>query len=90
MSSRAHTTPAARASWSRVRSPQRIAHDDGDTGAENPRTTQSSMSNHKGGEPEVSLRLAAAGWEEQQIGGLTADVRPIDEASQIEQHESKL
>ena len=70
--------------------PQRIAHDDGDTGAKNPRTAQSSMSDHEGGKPEISLRFAAAGREEQQIGGLAVDVRPIDEASQIEQDESKL
>ena len=70
--------------------PQRVAHDDGDTGAEHPRTAQSSMSDHEGREPEVSLGLAAAGREEQQIGGLAVDVRPIDEAGQIEQHESEL
>jgi hypothetical protein len=48
------------------------------------------MSNHKCGEPEVSLCFAAAGREEQQIRGLAVEVRPIDEASQIEQDGGKL
>ena len=69
---------------------QRIAHDDGDAGAKNARAAQPSMSDHKGREPEIGLGLAAAGREEQQVGGLTIDVPPIDEAGQVKQNEGKL
>ena len=48
------------------------------------------MRDHERREAEIGLGLAAAGREEQEIGGLAVDMRAIDQAGQIEQHEGKL
>ena len=48
------------------------------------------MGDHERRKAEIGLGLAAAGWEEQQVGGLAVDMRAIDEAGEIEQDEGEL
>ncbi len=69
---------------------QRVAHDDGDTGAEHARAAQPPMRDHERREAEIGLGLAAAGREEQQVGSLAVGMRAIEKAGHIEQDEGEL
>ena len=56
---------------------QRVAHDDGDAGAEHARVRQPPMRDHEGREAEIGFRLAAAGREEQEVGNLSVRMLAI-------------
>src|SRR5262249_21667309 len=69
---------------------QRVAHDDSDARAEDTWADESAMCYHEGCEAEISLGLAAAGREEQEIGNFGIGVLAIGKTSDVEQDEGEL
>src|SRR5207244_4308569 len=68
----------------------RVAHDDGNAGAQDTRSGQAAVRDNKGCEAEISLGLAAARRKEQQVGNLTVAMFAIGQPRDVEQDEGQL
>ncbi|CAM5455854.1 hypothetical protein SFUMM280S_07415 [Streptomyces fumanus] len=69
--------------------PQRVAHEDGDAPAVGT-LADAAQEGGQGDQTEISLRLATAGGEPEQVGDLPVVVLRIVDAGHAEQHESDL
>ena len=73
--------------------PQRVAHDDAHASATEPvvaRVAEPAQDHREGRKPQVRLRLAAAGREEQQVHCLALNIGWVGQARQVEQDEREL
>ena len=73
--------------------PQRVAHDDADPGpapSAVPGIPQPPQHHGERRETQVRLRLAAAGREEQQVGGFAVGIGGVHESGQVQEQEPDL